>query len=137
MALIRCPECNREISDTASACPNCGYNLENFYKDFEVKSNPLTAPQRIGRTNTIIEIIGSVVLLAVGVATIGIGIGIVLIILGVVGFIATIGKDKKYQYGYCPYCGTNLRVVHGNKTFKCPACKNVGAQTESSLDSTH
>ena len=27
MALIRCPECNREISDQAAACPGCGYPL--------------------------------------------------------------------------------------------------------------
>lgn len=25
MALIRCPECNREISDKATSCPNCGF----------------------------------------------------------------------------------------------------------------
>jgi DNA-directed RNA polymerase subunit RPC12/RpoP len=24
MALIRCPECDKEISDMATACPNCG-----------------------------------------------------------------------------------------------------------------
>ena len=24
MALIKCPECGREISDQAKACPNCG-----------------------------------------------------------------------------------------------------------------
>lgn len=24
MALIKCPECGREISDKAIACPNCG-----------------------------------------------------------------------------------------------------------------
>jgi zinc-ribbon domain len=27
MALIRCPECKREISDQATACPECGYPL--------------------------------------------------------------------------------------------------------------
>jgi hypothetical protein len=27
MALIRCPECQREVSDKASACPGCGYPL--------------------------------------------------------------------------------------------------------------
>jgi hypothetical protein len=27
MALIRCPECQREVSDKASACPSCGYPL--------------------------------------------------------------------------------------------------------------
>lgn len=25
MALIKCPECNREISDTAKTCPHCGF----------------------------------------------------------------------------------------------------------------
>lgn len=25
MALIKCPECNHEMSDTAKVCPNCGY----------------------------------------------------------------------------------------------------------------
>ena len=24
MALINCPECNKQISDKAAACPNCG-----------------------------------------------------------------------------------------------------------------
>ena len=24
MALIKCPECGKEISDKARACPNCG-----------------------------------------------------------------------------------------------------------------
>lgn len=27
MALINCPECNKEISDTAKICPNCGYKI--------------------------------------------------------------------------------------------------------------
>lgn len=25
MALIKCPECGKEISDTAKVCPHCGY----------------------------------------------------------------------------------------------------------------
>ncbi|MDE5604751.1 MAG: zinc ribbon domain-containing protein [Eubacterium sp.] len=28
MALINCPECNKEISDTVKACPHCGYSFE-------------------------------------------------------------------------------------------------------------
>ena len=27
MALIRCPECNNEISEMSVTCPNCGYPL--------------------------------------------------------------------------------------------------------------
>ena len=34
MALINCPECNREISDKAKSCPHCGFpiNVNNTYK---------------------------------------------------------------------------------------------------------
>lgn len=28
MALINCPECNKEISDRAKACPNCGFPMD-------------------------------------------------------------------------------------------------------------
>lgn len=28
MALIKCPECEREISDKVNSCPNCGYPME-------------------------------------------------------------------------------------------------------------
>ena len=28
MALIRCPECGREISSHAPACPSCGYPMQ-------------------------------------------------------------------------------------------------------------
>jgi len=28
MALIKCPECSREVSDKATACPGCGYPLK-------------------------------------------------------------------------------------------------------------
>lgn len=29
MALIKCPECGKEISDKASSCPNCGNRVKN------------------------------------------------------------------------------------------------------------
>lgn len=28
MAMIKCPECGKEISETAESCPNCGYKLQ-------------------------------------------------------------------------------------------------------------
>ncbi len=30
MALINCPECNKEISDKAGACPSCGHPMETI-----------------------------------------------------------------------------------------------------------
>ena len=33
MALITCPECNREVSDQAKLCPHCGYKLPRTKKE--------------------------------------------------------------------------------------------------------
>ena len=53
MALINCPECNKEISDTVKRCPNCGYKFK----------------RKIGRKGKILIIVASVSLIC------GIGIG--------------------------------------------------------------
>jgi hypothetical protein len=29
MALIKCPECSNDVSDTALSCPKCGYGLKS------------------------------------------------------------------------------------------------------------
>ena len=34
MALIKCPECGKEISDKAQICPGCGIKIDNENKDF-------------------------------------------------------------------------------------------------------
>ena len=34
MALIKCPECGKEISDKAKACPECGYKMKKSKKKF-------------------------------------------------------------------------------------------------------
>ncbi len=48
MALIKCPECGKEISDLASNCPNCGFPI-GFDGGKKTESNvqyqPNTAPQ--------------------------------------------------------------------------------------------
>ena len=36
-ALISCPECNREISDTVRKCPNCGSKIKNHRSKKELK----------------------------------------------------------------------------------------------------
>lgn len=33
MALIICPECGKDVSDTAKSCPHCGYNIEKHIAD--------------------------------------------------------------------------------------------------------
>jgi len=38
MALINCPECEREVSEQASACPHCGYPIRGAY-GYEYRSH--------------------------------------------------------------------------------------------------
>ena len=33
MALIRCPECDKEVSDQATSCPNCGFQITDPMHD--------------------------------------------------------------------------------------------------------
>lgn len=37
MALIKCPECGKEISETAKVCPNCGYKIPRKTMEKETK----------------------------------------------------------------------------------------------------
>ena len=33
MALVKCPECGKEnVSDSADACPNCGFGIKVFFQ---------------------------------------------------------------------------------------------------------
>lgn len=41
MALIKCPECGKEISDQATSCPNCGYPISNEKKEEQIVEEPL------------------------------------------------------------------------------------------------
>ncbi|MBO4286332.1 MAG: zinc-ribbon domain-containing protein [Bacilli bacterium] len=42
MALITCPECGKEISSTASACPHCGFQIANQNTEIEYETKTVT-----------------------------------------------------------------------------------------------
>lgn len=47
MALITCPECGREVSDKAAACPYCGNPLkENPETEMSTKADAVSAAQK-------------------------------------------------------------------------------------------
>ena len=46
MALIRCPECGKEISDRAQACIHCGYPMELIQARLE-EERPLSGPYSV------------------------------------------------------------------------------------------
>lgn len=41
MALINCPECGKQVSDTANKCPHCGYALKSISKNIAVNKKKI------------------------------------------------------------------------------------------------
>ena len=76
MALIECPECKKEISDKATACPHCGNPFGSFDNLTVNDVSPHTAPQLVEVTGVRISkkskkyIIVSLVLLLIAVAAV-------------------------------------------------------------------
>lgn len=75
MALISCPECNREISDKVTSCPHCGYpfpssdtSTDNNPIPVEVTSVKFGTPDPVKKKKRFGFIIGSLVAIVVVVA---------------------------------------------------------------------
>lgn len=64
MALINCPECNREISDRVKACPHCGYPIGDDETDKTINSNK--------KKSKGIILISILFLMIIGVSVVGI-----------------------------------------------------------------
>ncbi len=45
--LIRCPECNKEISISAMVCPNCGFNIQDALKKQQDEQEYYAILQRV------------------------------------------------------------------------------------------
>lgn len=72
MALIKCPECGKEISDKAGKCPHCGYPIEEHLKRerqkelYKIKLNSITMPDKPKKDNrpfifTVIGVLGIII----------------------------------------------------------------------------
>ena len=79
MVLVTCPNCKKEVSDTAITCPHCGFRLK------QPEGKAAIHPTKPGKNS---------------------GLGIVSIILGVVGIIVILAvffsRDKSSSNGLIP-----------------------------------
>lgn len=82
MALIKCPECQKEISDVAKSCPNCGYSL--------ISKKKKTNKQRIVGVAIILLLIFINLVGNAGIEAIPLSI-----IFGIIGLYLIIKKPKQ------------------------------------------
>lgn len=52
MALVKCPECGKEVSDSAEACHNCGYGIKVHFEKTEEEENGNIAIKNEIKTNS-------------------------------------------------------------------------------------
>lgn len=64
MALINCPECNKQVSDSAKMCPHCGYNLLD-YKQANAKQSSQPIPQPKKKKNGCLVVVGAIVFISI------------------------------------------------------------------------
>jgi len=55
MALVKCPECNKEVSDEAKTCPFCGYFLKKVEKEKQKKKTMGTIALILGIVSVILS----------------------------------------------------------------------------------
>ena len=96
MALITCKECNKEISDKASACPNCGCPLETINRDInEEKKEEKKEEKTIKKAKSNV-LAGILLLIGIPLGIIGIIICVIGIIWALVELADTEIEDKKW-----------------------------------------
>jgi DNA-directed RNA polymerase subunit RPC12/RpoP len=128
MALIKCPECKREISDRAASCPQCGHPMLVAAPPIIPRSAPEQVPQVQNasikkRSSTfgggcLIQLVGVVcLLLAVVTAPTIIG----LVIFGVLGVALLIYGSGLANWFECSACGSKISNM---KVSVCPSCRS-------------
>lgn len=86
MSLIACPECAREISDQAAACPHCGAPARH---DAPLVTTQLTAKKfKLRQLVSTVMIIAGVVTMIVAQTATGRLIGGALVLAGLIAYIA-------------------------------------------------
>lgn len=122
MAMIKCPECGKDISDTATSCPNCGYVITK--KTVDISPTPVPDLQK--------KPVAGIVCIVAGIIAVIVGIPLISIIIGIfaiIGGLAMIGLGIKGLTGYaeciCPYCRAHGELARNATALRCNSCKKT------------
>jgi len=125
MALILCPECNREISDTLSSCHYCGYVINsNTTPNF--RWSDLSPKKGFVVRGLFCILLGIAIFVGVLVSAVFYRFGLLDILFIVASFLISGYGLKRLggvQRGSCPYCGVAVTVPARLALFKCKNCK--------------
>lgn len=150
MALIICPECEKDISDTIASCPHCGYKTNSTLTG--VKASDIG----ILKKNTLIGIplllFGTILLLFLFYAWIFGGLelfineyllllylitvfpyGILTLIIAAVCIANGWHLMSGWYKPECPYCGKVTTLSKTSQNCKCKFCKKVSVRKANML----
>ncbi len=134
MALISCPECGKEISDAARACPHCGYAIREVPAN-QVRRTPLTEKPPSRGYGMFLCIFGMVSVLGGLLFCLFIlPFGIITLAVSVMMILAGIEQFKDAQKGTCPYCGNAISVLRSDVACKCPHCHKTSTKKDNFLE---
>lgn len=103
MALIKCPECGKQISDKAEICPHCGIEVQKILEEIREKKRLLQLLQKKRRRRILIPVVSVCVVAAVAV----------LVYLYSIDALNTIPADyRKQTEGYFESCES--AISNGN-----------------------
>lgn len=132
MAMVHCPECNKEISDKAENCPSCGYVLIKNELP-KIRKSELSEIKKNSVMGAVWIVVGAICVL-VGIPLITIIIGIFAIFAGLIFIGMGISKLSGTQTGTCPYCNNSIAVGTKAATLKCPHCKKTSTRKDGYLE---
>lgn len=81
MALVYCPDCGKEVSDSAISCPNCAYPLSKLNTQISYQINPNNQLIIAGYVATFL----SLLVLPIFFMLVGIVIGVINLTKGAIG----------------------------------------------------
>lgn len=134
VALISCPECGKQISDSTPACPHCGYRFSTDTTSAAPPSPTEINPSKSNIPVGAIKIIAGIAIFIVSIPFIGVfGLGIFGMIAGVVLLGAGFADVTGMHDVICPYCKSSGKMAKGSKNYKCPTCKKRSVRENNNL----
>jgi len=131
MALVKCPECEKDVSDTVSSCPHCGYK-----KELDINSSPL-GKSKIGFITGPAFLFFALIcgFLAYSYMTRANTTGLFIACAGILVF-TTYGVLNfiGWRVAYCPYCGKEERLRRFAQTLKCGYCRKISVRKGENLE---